>query len=160
MPAFSKFEEIKAWQQAREVVRAVYRVTADGAAQRDFAWRDQLRRAAMSIMANIAEGFGRNSDKDFAHFLDIARSSCLETQSFLYIGLDQAYIDKSAFTQMYELIEETISMTASLTSYLRKSMCEASSGASAPRSSDSRRQTPDSRPAGQSASTGSNRSTR
>lgn len=81
MAGFKKFEEIKAWQKAREVTKKVYEITSDGKFIKDFSLRDQIRRSSVSIMANIAEGQGRHSDKEFANFLNIAHGSIAETQS-------------------------------------------------------------------------------
>jgi four helix bundle protein len=94
MSTIKRFEDIEAWQKARELVREVYKTCGEGRLSRDFGLRDQLCRAAVSAMSNIAEGFSRNSDKDFAHFLDIAKGSVLEVQSLLYVALDVGYIAK------------------------------------------------------------------
>lgn len=83
MPTFTRFEDIQAWQNARELTSQVYRLTKIGEFARDFGLRDQIRRATVSIMANVAEGFARRSDKDFANFINIARSSVAEVQSHL-----------------------------------------------------------------------------
>lgn len=74
-------EDIHAWQKARELVREVHKTCHDGKLKRDFGLQDQLRRAAVSSMSNIAEGFARKSDREFAHFLDIAKDSATEVQS-------------------------------------------------------------------------------
>jgi four helix bundle protein len=76
-----RFEEIEAWQKARELARVVYQSTKDGQISRDYGLRDQMRRAGVSIMANIAEGFSRRSNKEFCQFLFIAKSSAAELQS-------------------------------------------------------------------------------
>lgn len=102
MPTFKRFEDIQAWQKAREVTREVYSVTKLGGFARDFGLRDQIRRSSVSIMANIAEGFARRSDKDFANFLNIARSSVAEVQSHLYVAFDQDYIDQTSFDLIYD----------------------------------------------------------
>ena len=94
MPTVRRFEDLQAWQKARELVREIYTTSADGRLSKDFGLRDQVCRAAVSAMSNIAEGFARGSDKDFAHFLDIARGSSLEVQSLLYVALDVGYIDQ------------------------------------------------------------------
>jgi four helix bundle protein len=78
MPTFKRFEDILAWQKARLVTNLIYSVTKSGDFTKDFGLRDQIRRASVSIMANIAEGFARRSDKDFAYFLNISRSSTAE----------------------------------------------------------------------------------
>jgi four helix bundle protein len=116
----TRFEEIRAWQKARELVKAVYKVSNVGDFNRDYGLKNQICRAAVSSMTNIAEGFGRNSHKDFAHFLDIARSSVIEVQSLLYVALDVNYIEKPEFDQLYTITEETISLIAKFTSYLRQ----------------------------------------
>ncbi len=92
MAAIERFEDIQAWQRARELVREIYRTCAEGRLSKDFGLRDQLCRAAVSSMSNIAEGFAKKSDRDFAHFLDIARGSAIEVQSLLYVALDVGYI--------------------------------------------------------------------
>jgi four helix bundle protein len=120
MAAIRRFEDIEAWQKARELVREVYRMCADGRLSRDFGLRDQLCRAAVSSMSNVAEGFSRNSDKDFAHFLDIAKGSVLEVQSLLYVALDINYIGKEEFERLYELADKAASFMGGLIVYLRK----------------------------------------
>lgn len=96
-----RFEEIKAWQEARALTRMVYELTKGDRFARDFGLRDQIQRAAVSVMANIAEGFERQSRKDFRHFLGIALGSCAEVRSHLYVALDQAYIDETKFQAAY-----------------------------------------------------------
>ena len=100
MAAFKRFEEIHAWQKARQLVVAVYKVTDDGRLSKDFGLKNQLCRAAVSTMSNIAEGFGRKSNKDFAHFLDVSRGSALEVQSLLYVALDICYIAEDEFNRL------------------------------------------------------------
>jgi four helix bundle protein len=100
MPTVRRFEELQAWQKARELVREIYRTSADGRLSKDFGLRDQLCRAAVSTMSNIAEGFARGSDKDFAHFLDIGKGSAMEVQSLLYVALDVGYIDQQNFERL------------------------------------------------------------
>ncbi len=81
MAAIRRCEEMLAWQKARELVRAVYAASGSGPFAKDFAMRDQIRRAALSIMSNIAEGLAKGNRKEFARFLDIARGSAAEVQS-------------------------------------------------------------------------------
>jgi four helix bundle protein len=118
MPTFKRFEDILAWQKAREITRDVYSVTKRGDFSRDFGLRDQIRRSSVSIMANIAEGFARRSDKDFANFLNIARSSVAEVQSHLYVALDQDYMDQENFKKIYDKLEETSRMIFGLVDHL------------------------------------------
>lgn len=94
MAAIRRFEDIEAWLKCRELVREMYRISRAGPFSKDYALRDQICRAAVSSMSNIAEGFSRNSDRDFAHFLDIAKGSVLEVQSLLYVASDLGYIEK------------------------------------------------------------------
>jgi len=120
MPTIERFEDVQTWQKARELVREVYKLRSDGPLSKDFGLRDQLCRAAVSAMSNVAEGFARNSDKDFAHFLDVARGSAMEVQSLLYVALDVGYIEKSEFERLYQLGRETSLLIGSLISYLRR----------------------------------------
>ncbi|MEP7212765.1 MAG: four helix bundle protein [Acidobacteriota bacterium] len=120
MAAFTKFEEIKAWQKARELTVAVYGLSSNGNFSKDFGLRDQLRRAAVSIMANIADGYGRRTNKDFANFLVIAHASAAEVQSHLYIALDLKYISQPDFDSCYQMLDEISRMTMTLCSHLRK----------------------------------------
>jgi four helix bundle protein len=115
-----QFEDIQAWQKARELVREIYQACAEGRLSRDFGLKDQLCRAAVSSMSNIAEGFARNSDNDFAHFLDIARGSVMEVQSLLYVALDVGYLGKSEFERLYTMGSEVSLLIGSFTSYLRQ----------------------------------------
>jgi len=119
MATFKRFEDIHAWQKARRVTRKIYEVTATDRFARDFGLRDQIQRASISIMANIAEGFGRHTDKDFANFLSIAHASVSEVQSHLYVALDLAYVSEELFTEMYGLLDEVSRMTLVLARHLR-----------------------------------------
>jgi four helix bundle protein len=93
----SRFEDLQVWQKARELTREVYDVTSRRAFARDFGLRDQIRRAAVSVMSNIAEGFERGSDAEFGRFLLIAKGSCGEVRSQLYVASDQGYLDEHNF---------------------------------------------------------------
>lgn len=118
MAVFKKFEEIKAWQKARELTKEIYQLTANERFSKDFGLKDQIRRASVSIMANIAEGNGRKTNKDFASFLVIAHGSAAEVQSHLYIALDLNYIEKEEFTSLYAQLDEISKMLMSLTQRL------------------------------------------
>ncbi|HQU86799.1 MAG TPA: four helix bundle protein [Pyrinomonadaceae bacterium] len=121
MAGFKRFEDIKAWQKAREVTREIYRVTAIGDFSKDYDLRSQIRRASISIMANIAEGFGRKSDKEFANFLNIAHASACEAQSHLYVALDLNYTNQQSFDNLYQSLVEITRMIYALSEHLRKS---------------------------------------
>lgn len=119
MSTFKRFEEILAWQKAREVTRAVYELSNKGEFARDFSLRDQIRRAIVSVMANITEGHGRRTRAEFANFLNIARGSAIESQSHLYVALDLRYITEGEFQEIYGRLEEVSKMIVSLAKYLR-----------------------------------------
>jgi four helix bundle protein len=121
MATFNRLEDIQAWQKARQATRLVYQVTAEERFARDYGLRDQIQRASVSIMANIAEGFGRRSDKEFANFLNIAHGSVTEVQSHPYVALDLNYIDEASFKDLYALLDEISRMTLSLAQRLRGS---------------------------------------
>ncbi|HEY8184929.1 MAG TPA: four helix bundle protein [Pyrinomonadaceae bacterium] len=104
MATFKKFEDIKAWQKARRLTSKIYNTTGSPRFAQDFGLRNQIQRASVSIMANIAEGFGRHSDKEFANFLTIAHASVSEVQSHLYVALDLTYIEAEAFKEFYDLL--------------------------------------------------------
>lgn len=93
-----KFEDIIAWQKAKELTISIYQVFKDN---RDFAFRDQIQRASVSVMNNIAEGFERGSDADFKRFLYLAKGSCGEVRSILYIAKELQYIDNTTFTSLH-----------------------------------------------------------
>lgn len=122
MATIRKFEEIEAWQRARELVNNIYAITANESMNKYFALKGQLTRAVISIMANIAEGFGRKSEKEFANFLNIAHASATEVQSHLYIALDQNYIDSPTSTKLPEECGEISKMILGFQNYLRKLM--------------------------------------
>ena len=121
MPTFKRFEDILAWQKTRDTAKLVYVVTDGGRFARDYGLRDQIRRASVSIMANIAEGFGRRSDKDFANFLNMAFASSAECQSHLYVAFDLEYLSKVQFDDLYARFSEISKMTISLSHHLRRS---------------------------------------
>jgi len=124
MAKIERFEDIVAWQKARELVREVYQISNDGRFAKDYGLRDQLRRAAVSVMLNIAEGFARKTNKEFIQFLVIAHGSAAEMQSALYVALDQKYITQEQFAVLYKLVDETSKMLMGFSSYLRKNSYE------------------------------------
>ena len=115
---FERFEDVVAWQTARKLAREVYMASAKGAFARDFGLRDQVRRAVISMMANIAEGFARRSDKEFVHYLFTAKGSFAEVQSHLYVALDQGYVDEKSFQQMFALSDLYARQISGLISFL------------------------------------------
>jgi four helix bundle protein len=102
-----RFEDLIAWQKARVLNASVYRITGDGTFARDFALRDQIRRASISIMSNIAEGFERGKPSELHQFLRIAKGSCAEVRSQLYAALDAKHLGSEDFAQVMAIAEET-----------------------------------------------------
>ena len=102
MTAITKFEDLIAWQEARKLMSMIYKITSDGLFSKDFGMKDQIQRAAVSTMTNIAEGFDNESTVEFARFLGIARRSSVEVQSLLYAALDINYIKEEIFKIHYE----------------------------------------------------------
>ena len=103
----NKFEDILAWQKAKELTLLVYTIFK---ANKDFGFRDQIQRAVISIMNNIAEGFERRGEKEFKHFLYIAKGSCAEVRSMLYIAKEQGYVRSTDFDRIYLLTVEISKM--------------------------------------------------
>jgi four helix bundle protein len=115
-----RFEDLEAWQIARELANQIYKITKQESVCRDFGFVDQIRRAAISIMNNIAEGFERGSNKDFVRFLFIARGSAGEVRSLLYLGLDQGYLTNSEFSECRDLCIRSGQIIWALIKGLRK----------------------------------------
>lgn len=110
----TRFEDLRVWQKSRELAGAVYRVTSHGPFARDFGLRDQIRRAAVSVMSNVAEGFGRHSRADMRHFLAIARGSAFELRSQLYLAHDLGYLTDSDHDHLHGLCTEVSRMLIAL----------------------------------------------
>jgi four helix bundle protein len=121
MAKIERFEDIEAWKAARVLTNKIYSVSGDGIFSRDFGLRDQLRRAAVSVMSNIAEGFERGGDKEFLHFLSLAKASSAEVRSHLHVALDQEYLTPSQFQELTSQAEMVGKMLAGFMGYLRKS---------------------------------------
>ena len=122
MAKFVRFEEIVAWQKARALTSLVYKAVRVGEFARDYGMRDQFTRASLSIMNNVAEGFGRKNHKEFARFLEIAKGSAFEVQSISYAALDNNYINESQRAQIHALADETAALISGLANYLRKNV--------------------------------------
>ena len=121
MAKIERFEEVQSWQKARSLTNLVYELTNAGTFAKDFELRNQIRRAAGSIMHNIAEGFDAGSNHEFIRFLKIARRPASEVQSQLYLALDQNYITGIELKTAYDLATETKRLINGLIAYLRKS---------------------------------------
>ncbi len=114
-----KFEDIKAWQKARELTNVIYQLTNKVSFAKDYGLRDQIRRAAVSSMSNIAEGYARQSDKEFVQFLFVGLGSIAEVQSQLYLANDLSYISKDEFDGTFEQSAEVARLINGLLRYLR-----------------------------------------
>ena len=121
MATFQKFEDIEAWQRARELTREIYTASNENPFSKDFGLRDQVRKTSVSIMSNIAEGFERDGTKEFIQFLSVAKGSSGELRSQLYVALDQGYLAKERFDRLLGTVLETTRMIGGLINYLRKS---------------------------------------
>jgi four helix bundle protein len=109
-----RFEDLIAWQKARELTRAIYKVTQQGQFAKDFGLRDQICRASVSIMSNIAEGFERGGRNEFHQFLSTDKASCAEVRSQLYVALDVGYLDEAIFDSLLEKAEEVARIVGGL----------------------------------------------
>lgn len=107
MATISRFEDINAWQEARSLTKMVYATTRRELFAKDYGLRDQIQRASVSAMSNIAEGFDCESKVEFGRFLGIARRSAVEVQSLLYVAMDVGYILPAEFNEHYEQARKT-----------------------------------------------------
>ena len=121
MATIYRFEDLDAWKIARELTRDVYRITRADEFSRDFGLKNQIRKASVSVMSNIAEGHDRSGTGEFVQFLATAKGSAAEVKSQLYVALDQEYIKENAFAETFGLATETANMIGGLMNYLRRS---------------------------------------
>jgi four helix bundle protein len=121
MATFKRFEEIEAWRKATGLVNEIYMHSNEARFSHDFGLRDQIRRAGVSIMANIAEGYERSGTGEFLQFLAIAKGSAAEVRSHLYVALDQGYLDRKTFDNLCAEAQSTARMISKLMEYLRGS---------------------------------------
>ena len=121
MTTFQRFEDIEAWKLARQLTKEIYTISNQGAFAKDFGLRDQIRKASVSIMSNIAEGFERDGQAEFIQFLSVAKGSSGEVRAQLYVVLDQNYITQSEFDRLCAAVIEISRKIAALMNYLRQS---------------------------------------
>jgi len=119
MEKATRFEELWIWQQAGLLVRQIYGDSSTGAASRDFGFRGQIQRAGVSIMNNVAEGFERSTDPDFARFLDVAKGSCGEVRSLYYVAEDWGYVDSAMAEERRSATRRLAAGIKSLSDFLR-----------------------------------------
>lgn len=115
------FEDLNVWQRARELCAMIYTLTKEVKFKRDYGLVDQIRRASVSVMSNIAEGFERGGDKEFIKFLYIAKASCGEVRSQLFVAFDQGYINQERISNAQNLAKQVSGMLSNLITYLRGS---------------------------------------
>lgn len=129
MATTTKFEDLIAWQEARTLVKVVYKLTADGSFSKDFGMRDQIQRASVSAMTNIAEGFDCESTAEFARFLGFARRSAVEVQFLFYAALDVEHIKQEVFKSHYEQAKKCKALIGGLKQAILKNPRRANSTA-------------------------------
>ncbi len=115
------FEELPVWQKARELVKFIYSITKQDPFRKDFGLVDQIRRAAVSVLSNIPEGFERGSNTEFIQFLYIAKGSAGETRAQLYVALDQEYLTQEEFNKGSHLCKDVSGQLSGLIEYLKGS---------------------------------------
>lgn len=115
------FEDLEVWILSRKLTNKIYNVSNDGRFAKDFGLRDQIRRAAVSIMSNIAEGYERGGNQEFIQFLSIAKASCGEVRSQLYVAMDQNYINKKECEQLIDVFKKLSIMINNFIEYLKGS---------------------------------------
>jgi len=118
MTAITRFEDIESWKTARQLTNSVYAHTNQTGFSRDFGLRDQIRRASVSVMSNIAEGFESRTDVQFINFLGMARASAGEVRAQLYIALDQKYISEEQFKETFALAQTCARQISNFMKYL------------------------------------------
>ncbi len=121
MAGVSAFEELEVWKKARVLTKNVYELTKKEMFFRDYTLREQIRRASVSIMSNIAEGYERDGNKEFVQFLSIAKGSVGEVRSQLFLAYDLGYLDQNKFKEFYDQTRVISKMLANFIIYLKKS---------------------------------------
>jgi four helix bundle protein len=121
MATIERFQDVDAWQKARKLCKLIYKITNQKQFSKDYGLVNQIRRAAVSVMSNIAEGFERGGNREFIHFLTIAKASVAEIESQLYIALDNEYIVQNEFNEIYAISKNVRSIISGFIRYLKKS---------------------------------------
>jgi four helix bundle protein len=117
----NSFEDLQVWKDSRILVKSIYQLTSDGKFNKDFGLREQIQRASVSIMNNIAEGFERNNNKEYIKFLGYSKGSAGEVRSMLYVATDLGYISQDSFNMHYQMAINIITQISNFIKYLRKS---------------------------------------
>jgi four helix bundle protein len=116
-----KFEDLESWKKSRKLTNSIYEATGTSRFTRDFGLKDQIRRASISILSNIAEGFERGGDKEFLQFLAVAKGSCGEVRAQLYVAVDQGYLSQDLFERLSNDADEISRLISGLMKYLNRS---------------------------------------
>ncbi|MFZ1279569.1 MAG: four helix bundle protein [Ignavibacteriaceae bacterium] len=117
----NSFEDLQVWKDSRILVKSIYQLTSDGKFSKDFGLREQIQRASVSIMNNIAEGFERNNNKEYVKFLGYSKGSAGEVRSMLYVAIDLGYISQDSFSVHYQMAINIITQISNFIKYLKKS---------------------------------------
>ena len=118
MPTITRFEDIEAWKTARELTRMIYGLTEQGQFARDFGLKNQIQRASVSVMSNIAEGFESRTQAQFLDYLGRSKASAGEVRCQLYIALDLKYLAQDQFEQVFDLADKSSRQIARFMNYL------------------------------------------
>ena len=118
MEPIKRFEDLDCWKSARNLVKSIYEIAQTGELSKDWDTKSQIKRAALSVMNNIAEGFGRFQDKDSLRFYDIAKSSAYEVKSILYVLEDVGYLSEEQLTKIRQITDSTLQLTIGWIRYL------------------------------------------
>ena len=119
--AIKHFEDLEIWKEARRVTQQIYRLTENPRFSKDFGLSNQIQRAAVSTMSNIAEGFARGGNQEFIQFLYFAKGSCGEVRSELYVALDQRYVAQTESDELIKSFKRLSVMISNFIDYLRRS---------------------------------------
>jgi len=114
-----KFEDIESWKKGRELLKTIYSITREEPFKKDFGLKDQIQRASVSIISNIAEGFDSGTNKSFINFLNYSYRSASEVQSLLYVALDLNYISNIQFSELYQHVYEIKKIIGGFIQYLK-----------------------------------------
>jgi four helix bundle protein len=117
----NSFEDLKVWKDSRILVKSIYQLTSNGKFNKDFGLREQIQRASVSIMNNIAEGFERNNNKEYIKFLGYSKGSAGEVRSMLYVATDLGYISQDSFKIHYQMAINIITQLSNFIKYLKSS---------------------------------------
>ncbi|MFP5503874.1 MAG: four helix bundle protein [Candidatus Sericytochromatia bacterium] len=121
MPTLRNFEDIEAWKKGRALTKSIYRITSQGPFAKDFGLKDQIRRASVSIISNIAEGYERGGDKEFIQFLSLAKGSSGEVRAQLYVAYDAGFITQPQLDQLRSQVDDVSRLIGGFMRYLQGS---------------------------------------